>query len=367
MQKELLRFFARGWLVVGLCMFALSAQARMQRVDPGEIPDLAPDEGLVLVAVDTDIDLYSVRVRKDGKAFGAGIMNDLKIGRSFRLYVAPAGVYEWREVQLIFGLKYALSEDPEFKFKVEPGKITYPGDLLFRPVTAWRATVAMSNRGLVAIDWLEQHHPVLYTKYPFGYVGRYPDPFPAFYRQARDKYPAANAVSSISLIPPPAPGALPIAVKTLWKEPRILQASLNPAGTLLALHVRDSEEEWGVELVDLKAGKLTKMVKSAMACSMEWSGDDTLLVSVGESTGLKPSQRDPYRHRCSGPSKLYTYQAAERRFRCGFATQSAQPHPVRQLVQGRRPDGSRSRCIQPEDRGRLSSDIAQPNECRHQR
>ncbi|MEJ1095121.1 MULTISPECIES: S9 family peptidase [unclassified Pseudoxanthomonas] len=287
MQKELLRIFISVWLAIGLGLSAPSAQARMQRIDPGEIPELAPDEGLVLVAVDTDVDLYSVRVRKDGKAFGAGVMNDLKIGRSFRLYVAPAGVYEWREVQLIFGLRYALSDDPEFKFKVEPGKISYAGDLLFRPITVWRATVAMSNRGLAAMDWLEQQHPVLHAKYPFAYVGRYPDPFPEFYRQARSKYPASTAVSSISLIPPPTPGVLPIAVKTLWKEPRILQASLNPAGTLLALHVRNSDEEWGVELVDLKAGKLTQMAKSAMACSIEWSGDDTLLVSVGESERLK--------------------------------------------------------------------------------
>ena len=51
--------------------------------------------------------------------------------------------------------------------------------------------------------------------------------------------------------------------------------------------MRNSDEEWGVELVDLKAGKLTQMAKSAMACSMEWSGDDTLLLSVGESERLK--------------------------------------------------------------------------------
>lgn len=288
MQKELARFVMGAWLAIALGLFAPDAWARMQRVDPGKLPDLAPDEGLVLVAVDTNTDLFSVRVRKDGKTFGAGTIHEVKAGRTFRLYVAPAGVYQWQDVQPILHVKYKLADDPEFKFKVEPGGITYAGDLLFRPINAWRAAVSMHNRGLAAMDWLEQTHPALYAKYPFAYSGRYPDPFPAFYRQERVQHPGARAASSVALALPPAPGALPIAVKTLWKEPRILQASLNPSGTLVAVYVRNGEEEWGVELVDLKAGKASLMLKSAWELSeMEWSGDDNLLVSAGPPRELK--------------------------------------------------------------------------------
>ena len=54
--------------------FTFPADARMRAVEPGEIPELAADEGLVLVAADTNVPLYSIRLNKDGKMFGSGVM-----------------------------------------------------------------------------------------------------------------------------------------------------------------------------------------------------------------------------------------------------------------------------------------------------
>lgn len=287
MQEKRTRHRASGWAFIGLCALSLAAQARIKAVDPGELPELAPDEGLVVVAVDSNVPLHDVRFIKDGKVLGSGVMKHLEAGRSFGLYVASAGVYEWREVELFFGWKYKLSDDPEFTFKVEPGKITYPGDLLFRPSAAWTANVSVSNRGLAAIDWLQAQHPTLYARYPLVYSGHYPDPFPAFYRQARASHPDASAPESVALKPPPSPGTLPLAVGTLWKPDRIVQARLNPAGNLLALHVRESDDAWGVELVDLAAGTAAPISRSPVAFdSMEWSGDDNLILSAGAAGQL---------------------------------------------------------------------------------
>ncbi|HEX7801309.1 MAG TPA: prolyl oligopeptidase family serine peptidase [Pseudoxanthomonas sp.] len=278
------RIGARWLLAVFALAFAAAAQAGMRKVAPGEIPVLQADEGLVLVAIDSDILIRSLRVLKDGKSFGAGVMSDIKAGRSFQLYVADAGVYEWREVRMVyFNLRYSLDDDTEFKFKVEPGKITYPGDLLFRASSLWRAEIAVSNRGLAAMDWLELMHPALYEKYAFQYSGHYPDPFPAFYREARAAHPSSKPSAQVALLPPLQPGPLPIAVKTLWQPERIQEAALNADGNLLAMHVRNAEKDWAIELIDLQAGTLSVLAKSAAEfSSMDWTGNDALLLETGE-------------------------------------------------------------------------------------
>ncbi|WAC64251.1 prolyl oligopeptidase family serine peptidase [Pseudoxanthomonas sp. SL93] len=279
------RRWAGIWMLVGMLM-AGHARASMEPVEPGEVPALAANQGLVLVAVDTNVDLYGVRVNRDGKSFGAGVMRDIKAGRSFRLYVAPAGKYEWRELQLFYGLRYALGDDEDFHFTVEPGRITYPGELVFRPVSLWRADIATSNRGLAALDWLQKEHPSLYATHPFVFAGRYPDPFPAFYKQASAQHPRPPGDAAGKS--PADPGPLPVPVKTLFRPDRILQASLNPAGSLLALHVRNADDDWAVELVDLKSGSLTVMAKSALRFeSLEWSGDETLLIALDKPRSLK--------------------------------------------------------------------------------
>lgn len=270
------------WTAIALCLLATSAQARMQRVDPGQVPTLGEGEGLVLVAVDSSVDLSSLRVIKDGRIFGAGTLTAIRQGRSFGLYIAPAGRYQWNEIRLKHHLvKYQLAKDPEFKFEVRPGVINYPGEVLFRPSSPWRASILAPNRGLAAMDWLDKEHPGLQDQYPFVYAGYYPDPFPDFYRQERARHGETGAVPSSVLLTPPEPGSLPIPVETLWRPERVLHARINPKGDLLVLHVRESEERWGIEVVDLKSGKAAKLLNGPKPFSkLAWSGDNRLLISI---------------------------------------------------------------------------------------
>ncbi len=278
-------------LAVALALSAASASARMRLVEPGEVPRLDADEGLVVMAVDTDVPLRTVSVNKDDKFFGSGVMSRLDPGRTYRLYVADAGDYEWEEVRLLRQLKMKLHDDPEFDFRVEPGRITYPGDLLFRPVTLFRAEVAVPNRSLAALDWLAQAHPALLAAHGFAYVGHYPDPFPAHYRALLAAHPGFVPQGDIHLLPPPAPGPLPLAVDQLWKEGRVSDVALNPQGTLLAMQVRlegdehvaalGGEETWAVDLVDIDAGTLTRIAQNALPYeTLEWGGEDVLLLTM---------------------------------------------------------------------------------------
>lgn len=277
----------RGWatlvLLCGLATFA--AQASMREIKPDEAVALKPGEGLVVMAVDTSVDVAMVRMNRDGKLFGSGVMRDLKAGRNFRLYAVAAGTYEWRELQLFFGYSYRLSDDEDFRFTVEPGRITYPGDLLFRPRSFWRAHFASANRALAAIDWMQKTHPRVYAQYPFAFSGRYPDPFPAFYkplRAAAKEDPAALP----DLREPKLAYVLPLQPALLFKPERIIQASLNPSGTLLALQVRNGKDDWGVDLVDLQGRQASLMAKSVVQFdSVEWAGDDLLLLTVDPPRG----------------------------------------------------------------------------------
>lgn len=279
---------SRRWLARALAGFALAlllsataAGARVSVVAPGETPALKPDEGLLLVAVDSSVDLNSVRVKKEGRLFSSGVLSNIKAGRSARLYVVPAGTYEWEQVRAFGAVRYDLKNDPEYRFEVQPGHITYGGDLVFRPESYLRAQVQVSNRGLRAMDWLEAEHPALIKQYAFTYSGHYPDPFPAFYAQERAGA-AAGVSASSSVRAPPKPGALPLAIRDLWRDERIGRVALNPAGDLLAEHVRD-KEQWAVDLIDLKAGSSVRLASTPLPyVSTTWSGDRTLLLGVGD-------------------------------------------------------------------------------------
>ncbi|UYB51005.1 S9 family peptidase [Xanthomonas sp. AM6] len=269
-----------------LCLLALPAWARMQEVKPGQTPQLAADEGLVLVAVDTAVDLQGVELNKDGKLFGAGTMSRLKPGISYRLYIAPVGDYAWRKVVLVPQFAYNLRDSDEFRFRIQAGRITYPGDLLFRPESLFRADMGMVNRSLAAMDWLQQTHPALWSGYELAYSGHYPDPFPQFYRKALAQHPGATPAAKVALRAPPPASALPIAPATLFRDGLINALRLNPRGDLLALQLHERKDEWRIELLDLPSNEQRLLATSVEPIKqLLWAGNDTLLFSVRVPNG----------------------------------------------------------------------------------
>jgi len=277
-------------LLGALCLWALPAPAwaRMQRVDPGEIPKLAPDEGLVLMAVDTSFELERVALNKDGKVFGEGTMSQLKPGRTFQLYVAPVGDYAWKRITLLTNYygrwSVSLQDSDEFRFHVEPGRITYPGDLLVRSAGGTSTNVDMVNRSLAALDWLQSQHTQLQKQVPMQYVGHYPDPFPDFYRQvqARGSVPASEP----ALAPPPAAGALPAATEVMLRRGRLNTTRLNPRGDLLAVQLQEGKDQWRVELIDLVAQTRLLLATSVTRFDrVQWTSDESLLLQATLTNG----------------------------------------------------------------------------------
>lgn len=273
-------FAARGWFAGLLLALAFDASA-LRKIDPGDAPRLKPGEGLLVVSVDTSSAISNVRFQPVGKALRGEVLNYLGVGRTVQLYAVPEGEYQWAQVTLassyVWRSYITLRDDPEFRFRVEPGQLTYAGDLVLRPRGVRSSLVHVSNRSLPVIDWLEAQHQAIYRQYPLVYSGAYPDPFPAFYREARaaavDPPADLNAGNE-----PPDPGKLAVTAAQMWTPDHVESAALSPDGDLIALVVRDSHAKWALELVDIPAASRQRLATSANGFSgVEWESARHLL------------------------------------------------------------------------------------------
>lgn len=282
-----------GWKPAAWCralfmagLLAVGAPVSAKAIASGDIPVLAPDEGLLLLEVDTNLKLMHVQVSSVGRGSGLSLDN-LRPGQTAGLFVVHAGDYRWSRIDTSLYTRLEFKDEDEYRFHVEPGKITYAGDLVFRPTSYYWANVQVRNRGLRAIDWLEATHPALARQLPVVYSGLYPDGFPAFYRAAQVASPHGLS-GRVEVDAPPTPAVLPLSPRDLWRGDRVTHAALNPAGDLLAEALQLDETHWAIDLIDLKASSATRLVESpAEVRSLQWSGDRNLLGGVAETPGVE--------------------------------------------------------------------------------
>ncbi|MFZ2236346.1 MAG: prolyl oligopeptidase family serine peptidase, partial [Dokdonella sp.] len=282
-QHRTIRMVAITLLAMAGFAFASSATA-LSSVRSGSDPKLDADEGLLLVAIDTNIPLTAVHIRKDGNMLAAGVLANLPTGRTLRLYSAPAGKYRWSEIAMFSSFRYRFSNIPDYEFDVKPGRITYVGDLVFRPTGYFGADIHLANRGLTALDWLETEYPAVFARYTFEYVGHYPDPFPDFYRELR-RAAAGKSLPASKLLEPPKPTKLSLTPELMWRADHVTSVNLSPSGQLLAEQTRvEGQDAWTLDLVDLVSGIATSLVRSDFPfTAINWSGDNALVVSMGRS------------------------------------------------------------------------------------
>lgn len=285
------------------------AQARDFLVKPGEVPELKADEGFVLVAVDTDLDLRYVSVRSTNRLFTGDRLRDIKEGRNWGLYVMPAGRYRWDSLHAGW-IRWVMREDKEFEFESRAGEITYAGDLIYHGM---RFHVA--NRGLSALDWLQREHPAIAARYAFTYSGHYPDPFPAFYQAERAGKPGTPEAWDKTR-EPPAPGALPMDPEKLWRDGRLNAVAMSPDGQRVVAAVREQRPpteaeledrrtaaerlgtepdlaspaiDWFLDLYDMQAGEVKRLVDSRGPVSgLTWLDERTLAADITMTPLLPP-------------------------------------------------------------------------------
>jgi hypothetical protein len=157
--------------------------ATLRPIEPNEPFELAPDEGILLVHVASNVPVQSVHIS------GATQIRDLKVGHNQRLYALSAGTYRWAHLILGSRLRYQMFSHDYWRFRVEPGRINYPGMLMVRGprVSFWTADsyVFNLNRSALSYKLLEEDFPDLLERYPIEYTGRGRDDFLSYYREAQ--------------------------------------------------------------------------------------------------------------------------------------------------------------------------------------
>lgn len=280
------------WMRAGVALLVLLVAfdaSALRKVAPGKDPGLGPGDGLLVLSVDTSAPVSSVQFKKAGSLWTGGALRNIETGRTRQLFVVPAGQYQWARVTLssndVWRTYFTLADDPEYRFEVRAGQITYAGDLILRPQTPMSTSIHVANRSLPVIDWLQASHPALYAAHPFAYSGHYPDPFPEMYR-ATPASAAARPADFDSGRPPSDPGPLPLAPAVLWAPERVRDMALSPDGALVVLERREAEAVYVLDLIDLQAGLSQRIAKSDTGFgTLVWESDRILLAGTPTPVG----------------------------------------------------------------------------------
>lgn len=311
----------KALLLAALMAASVCAQAT-RPVAPGKQVSLAPDEGLLVVSVDSDSELARLRFDRIGTNRDSGTFRSLKKGVTTRLFAVPAGRYRWTKVTQVdswsFTAAIDMTRSREFEFEVKPGRINYAGDLVYRNTGFFSAHVRLANRTLPVLDWIGGQHPALADAWPFEYTGHYPDPFPAFYASVRAEHAGAGIDRDATRAPPAPATTLPLPPRELWAPAGVVDVALSPDGALVAYATRetvagartagnaDERIRWTLYIFDVQPGTLIRVLDAdAPFIDIRWESDRTLLATtrtlaggwlhalhVGESNnGVRPLRR----------------------------------------------------------------------------
>ncbi|MEZ4281961.1 MAG: hypothetical protein R3F21_20345 [Myxococcota bacterium] len=181
---------------------------RAEIVAADAVAELAEDEGLLVVHVDTNAGLERL------VAGDVAIAEKLAKGRFVWLVRLKAGRYAWTEIAFaaepidmqarrrcrvdrvarinpLFDLRGV--ERSEFQFEIEAGAINYAGELLLKAEYhricrgAYRIWIRNRNHSAMALRSLLQTHLVHLDALPIRYAGRSGDGFLEFYSRERER------------------------------------------------------------------------------------------------------------------------------------------------------------------------------------
>lgn len=283
--------FLRGLrgLAGGLLM-VLATVAGAREIAPGDTVEPREGRGLVAIAVEAALPVSSLKIdRKDG-GFGGQRLLRLGHGRSLRLLELPAGDYRFSRLEIGLDnrpLWYLnLSKDGRLDFKVEPGVISYAGDLDLVALGYSRFHTAPRNRfAQLAID-LDKHYPGLRGRWPLRWQGTVPDRFGEFLANELGDMPlsaALEAADSATIKPPEkseADDRLPALVRELFADWQVSTIRMNPAGDMLAVAEQKGDRHT-ISVLDVATLQASPVYSGDYPVyQMSWAADRTLLIGV---------------------------------------------------------------------------------------
>ncbi|MCA9509857.1 MAG: hypothetical protein KC560_04075 [Myxococcales bacterium] len=168
-----------GVLAIG----ALVGCAAFRPLPEGSDFALAPDEGLLVVHTETDRPIVYVAV--DGER----VVRGLARGVRYEIVVAKAGSYRWSgfmlaerddESRVLRSRVQTRRVNDYWRFRVEPGVLNYPGQLVVYTAGGLRKGIAdarVVDRSALVYTTLRERHRELVDRFPLVYTGGTRDVF----------------------------------------------------------------------------------------------------------------------------------------------------------------------------------------------
>lgn len=177
----LLMLFLTAWLGC--------AVSSVMPIDPSRPIELAPDQALLIIQIDTDIALEKVFLNHQVVARSLGK------GKHLWLIRVSEGRYRWKRIEVgkqpHSRLRYLLEPDEELGFEVNAGKLNYPGELVIRSgaLSRWGSGVLIvrnRNHSAMAVREMRDSHDSILRSFPLHYAGLGEDEFLEYYTRKRD-------------------------------------------------------------------------------------------------------------------------------------------------------------------------------------
>ena len=156
---------------------------------PGYV--LAPDRGLMIVNIDSDIPLERVSLNR------YELTGAIRKGKHFWVVELPAGKYSWESIETESNAGNAarfrfkgqwskatryISPDEEYDFEIVAGQVNYAGSLIVRSSRFYRSSRGapsrrVRNHAAMAVRELREKYLELYENYRIRYAGSRGDTF----------------------------------------------------------------------------------------------------------------------------------------------------------------------------------------------
>jgi pimeloyl-ACP methyl ester carboxylesterase len=249
---------------------------------PGHLVDLEPGEGYLLLSIDSATQLATIKLAKAKGSSSAHVFEDIGKGRSSRLIKLPEGNYHWSQLTA-WSYYWTLDGDPNLGFKVDAGVVNYPGTLKITSNGGDSLSVRQEDEATLAYRALSLSFPALADRVELRFQGRSPDPYPAFYRQMKDKYAKAVAKNS-----GPDPTAqrfnmlVGLPAEKLFAGPSFQKLRIDPDGSRLAIEAVHGEHR-AVYIFDVATADMVKLKNSDDVTDITWVGKRTLALDTSEN------------------------------------------------------------------------------------
>jgi len=147
-------------------------EARLEAIEDAiyerlDLESLGPGEGLVAVSFRAEGYAENIVINRLGGVGGGIRFGPLRDEEYFRVLKVKAGDYEWNKIWSS-GWLYRTSmyvKRGNFTFTVEPGKLNYTGQFLYRNSWFKGNHASVRDRASVVLSQLEEHYPEVLEKY----------------------------------------------------------------------------------------------------------------------------------------------------------------------------------------------------------